>query len=291
MTEKPQSFLHEHVTPSPSKDILFKYAYDAGSFVSSHWHNSVEIIYILSGEMEVQIEGKSRLYTADTIALINSRLIHATKSTAGNEMLLIQIPYPLLKKYIPDIGSLQFSLDCFDPAPSVQKKLSSMKQILRTMHALNNQHPDGEHLKFHSLLFELLYLLYQNFRQEHPAADYQKHAKNLQRLEPVLEYTNQHYQKQISIAEISAIISFQQEYFCRFFKKNMGITYLQYLNEVRLSHIYNDLLSTDYSLSYLLELHGFLNYKVFRRMFYEKFGSTAGGLRKEKKADFLSQRN
>lgn len=89
-----------------------------------------------------------------------------------------------------------------------------------------------------------------------------------------------HYNTPITLSEISQIACFQEEYFCHYFKKNMGVTYFQYLNEIRLSHIYRDLTSTDLPLKVLLEKHGFTNYKLFRKMFYEQFATTPGEYRK-----------
>lgn len=279
------SFLHEHISPTPNMDILFEYSKDDGYFISNHWHNSIEIIYILSGELEVVIEGKSALYTKGSIALINSRLIHATKCTSETETLLIQIPYPFVKKYIPDISNILFHFDYFTEDVTKQRQIHSIKLLLQHMLALTKEHADytdGGKLRFHTMLFQLLTILYEDFKEEQILADYMKHGKNLSRLEPVLEFTNQKYREPITLQEAAAVISLQTEYFCRFFKKNMGITYMQYLNEIRLSHIYNDLLATDKPLSLLLEQHGFLNYKLFRRMFYEKFGSTPGAMRKSR---------
>ena len=59
----------------------------------------------------------------------------------------------------------------------------------------------------------------------------------------------------------------QPGYFCRFFKKCMGVTFLEYQNELRLSYIYRDLITTEDSVRDILERHGFTNYKLFRRMF------------------------
>lgn len=272
---------HEHIILSPSKEIIFRHSHDNGFFVSNHWHNAMELIYIIKGDMEVQIEGKTSLYEEGSIVLVNSRLVHSTKMTEENETLLIQIPFPLLKKYIPDIQRITFDFYYFTCDSEKQKKVQHVKELVNRMLLISNEHPDGETLLFNSLLFDLLYTLYHNFRKEQQLTYYRKHEKNLDRLEPVLEYINRNYQSQITLAEIASIISFQPEYFCRFFKKNMGITYLQYLNEVRLSHIYNDLLTTEEPLYQLLELHGFQNYKVFRRMFYDKFGDTPGNVRKK----------
>lgn len=60
----------------------------------------------------------------------------------------------------------------------------------------------------------------------------------------------------------------------------MGVSYLQYLNEIRMSHIYKDLISTDLALKDILEMHGFTNYKLFRRLFNEEFHTTPGEYRK-----------
>lgn len=276
------SFLHEHVTPTPNMDILFEYSQANGYFISNHWHNSIEILYILSGELEIWVEGQSALYKADSIALINSRLIHATKCTSEIETLLIQIPYPFLKKYVPEISSIYFDFDYFTEDKQKTKQIQTIKGILHKMLCLTREHPAGEQLLFHTLLFQLLTILYEDFKKEQLMADYKKHGKSLSRLEPVLEYTNKNYKEPLTLQDAASVISLQTEYFCRFFKKNMGITYLQYLNEIRLSHIYTDLLTTDKPLSLLLEQHGFLNYKLFRRMFYEKFGSTPGTIRKSR---------
>jgi len=76
-------------------------------------------------------------------------------------------------------------------------------------------------------------------------------------------------------------VALNPEYFCRFFKKNMGMTFLEFVNQVRFSHICEDILRTDTSITELLVRHGFTNYKLFRRMFYEKYGCTPSAKRKE----------
>ena len=72
----------------------------------------------------------------------------------------------------------------------------------------------------------------------------------------------------------------QPEYFCRKFKQYMGQTYLEYLNDVRISHIYKDLINTNDTLCSILETHGFTNTKLFYRIFKEKFKCTHKHIRK-----------
>ena len=76
---------------------------------------------------------------------------------------------------------------------------------------------------------------------------------------------------------------FEKKYFCRFFKKHMGLTFLEYQNEIRLSRIYKDILTTDLKIADILEKHGFTNYKLFRKMFQYHFHATPTEIRKNRK--------
>lgn len=64
------------------------------------------------------------------------------------------------------------------------------------------------------------------------------------------------------------------------FKKCMGVTFLEYINLVRIDHIHDELLVTDDSITDILERNGFTNYKVFSRMFKVQFGMTPRELRR-----------
>ena len=56
-----------------------------------------------------------------------------------------------------------------------------------------------------------------------------------------------------------------------------------YQNELRISFIYRDLINSNDSINTILERHGFSNYKLFMRMFKEKFGDTPSNIRKQLK--------
>lgn len=166
--------------------------------------------------------------------------------------------------------------------PAVAKRFLKMLSTDRSygLQIANDIRPEGYLLRFNSLLFEILFQLYHNFSIKIFQADLTHKAKDLNRLNLVLDYTNQNYNRPISIDEISQIAYLDSGYFCRFFKKHMGLTFLEYLNEVRLSHIYQDLISTQDTLQHILERHGFTNYKLFRRVFLEHFQATPSQIRK-----------
>lgn len=90
----------------------------------------------------------------------------------------------------------------------------------------------------------------------------------------MLNYISENYKRPISLDEIAGVAYLQAGYFCRFFKKKMGVTFLEYQNEYRLSFLYKDLINTKDPVHVILKRHGFNNYKLFRRMFQEHFGRT-----------------
>lgn len=72
----------------------------------------------------------------------------------------------------------------------------------------------------------------------------------------------------------------QSGVFLPYVQKCMGVTFLEYVNQVRINHIHEELLATEDSITDILEHNGFTNYKVFSRMFKAQFGMTPRELRK-----------
>ncbi|MBD5476634.1 MAG: AraC family transcriptional regulator [Lachnospiraceae bacterium] len=274
------SFMHENDRITDGFDIFFWVFNDASSFVAAHWHRAIEIMYILDGEVNVTVNAHETILLPGDIFLIDSSVIHSTKSIHGNHAILIQLPYSLLKKYIPDIDNISFAFDCHTENPILNTKILKLIEVIKELQIIFEVNSKGEILRFNSLVFELLYQLYHNFSVPIPDTDLRKYQKHFDRLKLVMDYMNSHYNRPLSLDEISGVACFQKEYFCHFFKKNMGKTYLEYLNEIRLSHVYEDLISTDLPLKTILEKNGFTNYKLFRQLFYENFHTTPSEYRK-----------
>lgn len=271
---------YELIPLNDRTNVRFFISEDSGSYVAPHWHDALEIIYMLEGKLKVTASGITQEITDDQCIMITPNLIHSTLCTSPNRAIVFQIPESFIEKFIPDSQNLRFSLT--DPAKTavLQSKVELFKETLKKMQLLVELQPDGAILRFNSLLFEILFQLYHNFCTQVRPEKTAKQTKNLERLKPVLDYISQNYNRPISLETISGIAILQPKYFCRFFKKHMGITFLEYQNELRLSKIYKDILTTNDKISDILERHGFTNYKLFRRMFHERFHTTPTALRR-----------
>ena len=98
-------------------------------------------------------------------------------------------------------------------------------------------------------------------------------------MDEVIRYVKNNYKNNISLKDAASLLNISPEYFCRLFKKHTGQTFLAYLNAVRMSRFYQDLMATDYSVTDLMERHGITNYKVLIRDFKQTYGTTPNKLR------------
>ena len=273
---------YEIIDYSGITNVKFYTSTDNGSYIPSHWHRAVEILYMQEGELDVTVESSSfTIYPGDCI-LINANVIHSTKCIIPNRAIVLQIPLDFIEKYIPDVQQFMFIWDYQTKDPVKKTKLDMLKTTLEQLQIIDDIRPDGFILRFNSLIFELLFQLYHNFSVKVFQSDLSQQKKDLDRLNLVLNYISENYKRPISLDEIAGVAYLQTGYFCRFFKKKMGVTFLEYQNEYRLSFIYRDLITTKDPIHVILDRHGFTNYKLFRRMFLEQFGDPPTKIRKQR---------
>lgn len=270
---------YEVISVNSATKVRFYTSRDPGSYVAPHWHDALEIVYLQSGELSFGIEGNERKLVPGECVLVNPNIVHTTKCVSPNVSIVFQIPLDFLDTMLPNIRQRFFTLDISNN----KSQITILLNTLERMQLLNDERPEGYLPQFNSLLYWVIYLLYSEFSIKIIHADFEHRSQIMKRLLPILNYTYQHYNETISINEIASVAAMQPSYFCRFFKKYMHITFLGYQNELRMSRIIRDMISTDNSISEILECHGFTNYKVFLRLFHEKFGCTPSKMRKKLK--------
>lgn len=274
-----KDYRHELIQPAGGRDVSFLIFTNSHDVVGAHWHDAVELVYLTKGALLFQLGGRWTRLTAGDFLIVNSGEVHATNGSPGNDSILMEFPKQFMERYIPDFSACWFDMDTHSTDPRHRTKLLQLSAVLENMALVKELSPEGGNLRFTSLLFEVLYELYHNFRVPFPGKR-EKESGEIASLYPVLDYTKEHYQSHISLAEAAGVLHLQEEYFCRKFKRLMGMTYLDYLAGIRLTHIYDDLLHTDLSLARILERNGFTNYKLFRKLFRESYGCTPGELRR-----------
>lgn len=270
-----------------TEGIYLSYSTAPGGYHPLHWHEEIELLYQLNGRSDIQIDGKKYQIQNKLLTVINSRQVHSVHTYSDTSMFIcVHISKKLIEKYIPDIDL--YRIYCIpDDIPDSQfpEYLSVCRQMEDLLRLYITDKPAWQ-MESEGIILQVLAQLIRHFsRKSAPdeiglsSAD----RTSFNRIRDVITYVEEHFREPISLQDIAGHLSLGREYFCRFFKKNMGMSFLRYLNEVRISHVYRDLEQTDAPIAEIAEKNGFLNQKLFNRAFREVYGCTPSAVRRKSK--------
>lgn len=101
-----------------------------------------------------------------------------------------------------------------------------------------------------------------------------------ERILKINNYIRSNYAQNISLKELSEKLYLSIGYLSRFFKKNYGMGFVEYLTNIRLYHAVDDLLYTNISITHVAYNNGFTNAAVFNKAFKKAYGETPSAFRK-----------
>lgn len=269
---------HETIWDDSQTLLYFKRVWGSNELLPAHWHNHLEILYIISGSMTAYVNETVYELRRGDIVLVNPQDIHYTHIHEECEYYLLQIPAVHLERICATWKLLHFSEHI--PYSTDEESLNhKLADIFFELDRLDSEKEKGNHLLILIQLYQLLHLLYTKDSILLSAQNKSRTERDFQRIEQSMEYVRMHYREPISLTEMSGHLSVSTEYFCRLFKKYTGQTFLEYVSQVRLSHFYEDLLQTDESITFLLDKNGITNYKTFMKAFKAAYGTTPYKLR------------
>lgn len=277
-------------------DLPIKIIYhdsDEIDYVSRHWHESVEISYVISGKIDnIYIEGTNYTSEQGDIVLINSNCIHSFTLNIGENRraFTIFIPCEFLKANYPQIDQITF--DCISKFEQDEQRRTKFNELRANLDSIITAFLDYDQdplaqIKLKGLSCELIYLLLKNFSTNKNKSGIIQTTKHLGRLTLITNFIKEHCNQNISIDQISNQFGLSSDYLSRFFQKYIGMTILNYINAIRLEKSYRDLMNTDCTITHIAYEHGFPNEKSFNRVFKEVYKETPNEYRKKHRKSCL----
>lgn len=258
-----------------------KYENNLSAYTPPHWHKAVELLLFVKGKVTCNFENAKLHFKAGDLFLINSHEVHETKCTRNAVYLVVHIDPNAMCRYVPTFDQMRFNL-AFDPED--QTKAMAYEQLRAHMREILRQTADESEIAFklnrQARLFAVTALLVNHFSQPLAVEETRLQRSDMTRLEPLLDYIQLHHGEELPLDEAVEYMGLNKEYFCRLFKKNMGVSYLQYVYQVRTTAVCRELETTDDPIGEIAERHGFRDSKMLNQYFREIYGCTPSEKRK-----------
>ncbi|MGM9626669.1 MAG: AraC family transcriptional regulator [Faecousia sp.] len=275
-----QNYQHKLLTDLDETGFGVKFENKLSAYTPPHWHKAVELLLFVKGRVTCNFENTTLHAKPGDIYLINSHQVHATKCSRNATYLCVHILPSQMCKFVPNFDQLSFSLT-FDPED--QTKSMAYEQLRIHLQEILRQ-TEATHLAYklerQARLFAVTALLVKYFSQPLAVEETTLQRSDMTRLEPLLEYIQLHHAEELPLDDAANSMGLNKEYFCRLFKRNMGVSYLQYVYQVRTTAFCRELETSDDPISEIAERHGFRDPKMLNQYFREIYGCTPSEKRK-----------
>ena len=272
-TENTKQKKHQQILSTPFKTFSVEkiYTCDPMEMLRYHYHSSYELYYLYKGERYYFIKDKSYHITEGTFVLINKYDIHYTTSPAGNgfERIVLNFDDTFIEDTLYALGNTEL-IDCFKkniPIIKLEKEdVAYAQSLLDTIFDEFNSKNDDYLMYIKSSLIQLMIFI-------------SRYQKNMHEIEPdyinslhktisdITGYINNHFQENITLDFLAESYFLSPYYLSRTFKSFTGLSFVEYLNGVRIKEAQRLLYKTDMSVSKISEAVGFNSTTHFGRVF------------------------
>lgn len=234
-------------------------------FCSPHWHEHLELHFILKGKGVIYCNQKPLLLNQGSLAIINSNELHEGVSfTPDFHALVIIFEMGMFSKEIANYNVIFKSL--------IESDLV-INDLVMSIYEEENEKISGYKLAMKGKLYELIAYLVRNYvSQSLSDRENISRIRNLGRLNTVLQYIQENYTEAITNQELADLIHISEYRFCHMFKESIGKSPINYINEVRLKKAYSLLEQKEMTVSQIAAAVGFQDYNNFGRLFRKYYG-------------------
>ncbi len=269
-------YTHEIIMPNndiPFKMFLFE-GKDGNYIRNKHWHRSVEIFALFEGELEFFLNEASYPLSPGEFMLVNSNEVHSIHSPRKNMTVVLQIPLSTFERYYTDERFIYFT-------HSSKNQDEEVMRLIRDMYETYAGGQTGYEFKVQSQFYMLVYLLVSKYRETEVDEEMLKANRKLNKLSQITEYMKENYSQELPLAQVAEKFHYSPTYLSRMFQKYAKVNYKTYLDNLRLSHAYQDLMNTGYTIGMIAEINGFANSKAFSKVFQSRYGMLPSQFRKK----------
>ena len=277
-----------------------------GILVKHHWHEEVEIIYFPGGTFTLDINMETFDVSSECFYFINPGELHSIRARSKEvsmEYAVVFQPELLCSPFYDTVqtqlvqplqnGRLIFPrcISANHPVfPIIKEQFQnitnafyrcSFSEQLEELHDslhINLFRASGNAivgLADQLLIKASLLNIFADFSNRQLFSQTEKSDdRRVETIKTIITYIRDHYQEKIYIRDLASLIGLNEQYFCRFFKKAIGMSPIEYLNEYRIRQAVRLLKASSLPVTEICLDCGYNNMGNFLREFRKYTGTT-----------------
>jgi len=240
---------------APKNDICFR----------MHWHDRLEIIRILEGEMYVIFGNRTTKLCAGDLTVFSPRMPHkgyTVECDVKYDVLMFDIRSfynntEICQKYLPAIydGGVHFN------------RIITEKETIYCFDKIISSSEQGS-LEVIAAVYKLLHILIQK-----NSLEFCNKVNRNDKIFEMIKYIESHFNENLTVDMCATQFGYSKEHFCRKFKNATGLTPMNYLKIYRMEEAYKMLKQEEKRIQLIADRCGFDDANYFTRCFKAHFGT------------------
>ncbi|HIZ54959.1 MAG TPA: AraC family transcriptional regulator [Firmicutes bacterium] len=245
-----------------------------------HWHNEIEIIFVLENQVKYMINNTSRILHAGDMVITNSGDIHtAVRDNCTGHAYILLVSIEAIEKFV-NSDVLCSTLIERSKIPEGFYPYQLLQSLFQYMFVEYTSDYDGRE-KSISALLQLLML---NIRR---CSDYgetlnipNKRIKEATVCRQIISFFNEHEPQQYTLSGLAEYLGYSPNHLCKVFKKIFSLSFNEYVTQLKVLSAQNMLRQTSLSVSQISSQCGFSSDRVFNISFKKVCGMSPSEYRK-----------
>lgn len=264
---------------------------DGDILTTPHWHKEMEIIYVKKGVIHMGIGEESIEVREEEFVIIASGRVHYVLASPGSMRYVYQFDEMFFNDLMLDRYEVHSLRNLWKNYPyhSIRWKPEVANSVRKLLDVIFEEDQTKQYAYAFAVKGYMCLMVLEMYRNQ----QYNRIEKNceytvetsymLEKLDLIFRYVEEHYVEHITLEDAAKCVGFSSFYFTRFFKKNVGKTFMQFLNEYRIEKAKWILMNEDIPATEMVERTGLGSTKTYYRLFKEMVGMSPKAYKKKKR--------
>jgi AraC-like DNA-binding protein len=247
-----------------------------------HTHDSVEIMYVISGSCLINVEGIENKFKKGDFILIDAEVPHKLVVDKDNpcRMLNIEFAFKETQNILPSIKDLinnsnaissMFEIKCnYFILKDNDEVYQALKNLIMELNSDNGKDEFSIQLFLIEVFVKISKLIVMNYGN----------ATTNMHINKTINFINMNYDRDLSVKELSLHINVNEDYLHRIFKQHTGVTIIEFLTSMRMEKAKMLLKNTDIPIIDVSGYVGINSRQYFSYVFKKNTGISPNQFRK-----------